>query len=349
MPTLYPRPTFDQLRSRIAADMAFMPSVLSGPLSAAWARSCSGLHGHMEWLYAQGTPLTCTAERLSDWAELYGVPRLLATPASGSVVVAGSAGAALLRDAVLRGPSGVDYRVDLAANVIDGLAQARVVCVIPGEQGNLPGGATLTLVDPVVGLSDTAVVSSEGLTGGAQDETEDAWRARVVEEWRTITTTGARGGRAQDYVYWARAAHPSVTSALVELGTVGMGTVVVRPICNGLAQRLPTAAVSDAVLDYLQGRAPVMPEIFVVPPSLLPVAISLELSAAVDSAAVRAAIEAAVTAAVLAETADGALLRLAEIDYWVSTVTDQYTRVAPAADVLCGPGEILALPTFSWV
>lgn len=349
MQTQYPRPTFDQLRGRLAADMAGMPAVLSGPLAAAWARACHGLHGHMEWLYEQGTPLACTLDRLHDWAELYSVPRLQATPASGSVSVVGSAGASLLRDTVLRGPAGLDYRVSQGAEVANGAATAQVVCLTAGPGGNLPAGASLTLVDPIAGLADAATVTAGGLSGGAVEETEVDWRARVVDEWQTITTSGARGGRARDYPYWARASHPAVTGALVQTHTLGRGTVLVRPVCNGLPQRLPTAAVIDAVRAGLLSRAPVMPEIYVSAPVLRAVTVRLRLAASVDSAAARAAVVTAVTNAVLAESADGAVLLMSEVDAAVALVTDQYTRFAPTADITCGPGELLALPVVEWV
>jgi uncharacterized phage protein gp47/JayE len=191
-------------------------------------------------------------------------------------------------------------------------------------------------------------VGAQGLTGGAAQESVEDWRARVVDEWQTVTTVGARGGRSADYVYWAKSAHPSVTGALVQMHTLGMGTVVVRPICNGLVNRLPTQAVMDAVLVKLQSAAPVMPEIDVVAPALRPVGVTLDLAATVDTAGNRAAIYAALTALVLAEQSAGSTLLLSELDAAVATVTTQYTRTAPMADVTCVAGEVFAPPVIIW-
>jgi uncharacterized phage protein gp47/JayE len=346
--TTYARPSYEQLQARIAADLAAMPAVLREPLSAAWARACHGEHGHLDWLYAQCTPLACEEERLQDWATLYGVTRLSATAASGSVTFTGTVGATLLKDAVLRGANGQDYLVATAVTLAGATATAAVVGQTPGVDGNLPAGAELTLVDPLPGIGGTVTVAAAGLTGGAVQELVEDWRARVVDEWQTVTTLGARGGRAADYVYWARAAHPSVTGALVQVHTLGMGTVVVRPICNGLANRLPTQAVMDAVLAGLLGAAPVMPEIYVVAPTLRSVAVTLDLAPSVDTAGNRAAIVAALNAAVLAEQSAGATLLLSELDAAVATVTTQYARTAPVADLVCAAGEVFALPVVTW-
>ena len=83
-------------------------------------------------------------------------------------------------------------------------------------------------------------------------------------------------------------------------------------------------------------------------PSLLPVAVTLDLAAAVDTAGNRAAIEAAVTNAVLAEQSAGATLLLSELDAAVATVTTQYVRSAPVTDLTCAVGEVFAPPVVTW-
>jgi uncharacterized phage protein gp47/JayE len=303
----------------------------------------------LDWLYAQCTPMACEEDRLQDWATLYGVTRLAATAASGAVTVTGTVGSTLLNEAVVRSTNGQDYAVATAVTLGGVTGIANVVATEPGADGNLPAGAVLTLVDPLPGIGGTVTVDASGLTGGAAQESVEDWRARVVAEWQTMTVDGARGGRIADYVYWAKSAHPSVTGAIVQVHTVGRGTVVVRPVCNGLPNRLPSQAVMDAVLAGLQGAAPVMPEIYVAAPVLKPVAVTLDLAAAVDSAANRAAIEAALAALVLSKQSSGSELLLAELDAAGATVTTQYTRSAPLADLLCGAGELFALPVVTWL
>lgn len=345
----YTRPSYEQLRDRIAADLAAMPAVLRGPLSAAWARACHGEHGHLDWLYEQCSPLTCEEERLVDWALLYNVPRLEATIAEGAVDCIGSTGATLLAGVQARGTNGLDYQVDTAVTFTGGTAEAQVRCTTAGAVGNLPAGAKLTLIDPVGGVDSDLVVASSGLSGGAAQELVEDWRARVVEEWQTVTTEGARGGRKADYVFWAKAAHPSVTGALVQMHVLGLGTIVVRPICNGLADRLPTVAVLNAVRAKLADAAPGMPEITVAVPDLVPVAAQIDFAAPVDTGPNRTSTEDALAALVNSEQSNEAVLQLAEIDAAIALVTTQYTRLAPLVDLVCGPGQIFAPPTVDWV
>lgn len=345
----YSRPTFDELFARIAADLANVPAVLRDPLSAAWARACHGQHGHLEWVLAQCSPLTCDLERLYDWAALYGVPRLDATKARGSLVVGGTLGATVLSGAAWRAVNGLDYVVSSAVTLTDATALVDVVCATAGAAGNLSAGQSLTLVDPAAGVTGTATVWTVGMSGGADIESLDAWRIRVADEWQTMVVMGGRAGRPADYRYWATAAHPSVTGALVQPNALGYGTVLVRPICGALDGRLPTAAVMSSVLDYLVAHAPAGADPRVTAPVLRSVSIQVHIPAAVDSAVNRAAIRAAVQALVSSEVSELAVLSLAEIDAAVVGVVDSATRVAPSADVVCAPGEILSAPTLAWV
>ena len=347
--TAYARPAYADLNTRIVADLAAMPAVLRGPLSAAWARACHGQHGHLEWVDRQSSPLTCELERLYDWAALYGVDRLAATAAAGPVLATGVAGMQLLAGTQLRGPNGLDYTVQAAVVLGVGPTPVSVRGETVGSAGNLSAGQPLTLVDPVPGSADTMTVDAVGITGGAEEEDVEDWRVRVADEWRTVVTRGARSGKDDDYRWWAESAHPSVTGALVQRHVLGMGTVLVRPICNGLVNRLPTQAVLDAVAATLLGVAPATADWRVIAPVVRAVAVSIDLLPGFDTADNRAAIAAALDAVVLAEESETSLLAMAEVDAAIATVTSQYTRIAPTADTVVAPGEVLVLAPIVWV
>lgn len=347
--TAYARPDYDALKSRIEADLTAMPAVLRVPLAAAWARACHSQHGYLEWIDAQCSPLTCELERLYDWAALYGVERLPATAASGAALATGVAGTQLLAGTLLRGQNGLDYTVLAAVTLGVGDTPVLVRCVAAGGAGNLGAGLTLTLVDPVPGCANTLTVDATGLTGGATVELLDAWRVRVAEEWQVVVTRGARSGKPDDFRFWAKSAHPSVTTALIQLHALGIGTVLVRPVCNTLADRLPTQAVLDAVAATLLDIAPATADWRVAAPIVRPVTVSIDLLPGFDTAENRAAIAGAVGATVLAENSETSLLAVAEIDAAIATVTTQYTRLAPVADTAVAAGEVLVLLPIVWV
>jgi uncharacterized phage protein gp47/JayE len=339
----YVRPSYAALKSRIEADLAAMPAVLRDGLTAAWAKACHGEHGFLEWVDEQCSPLTCTLARLYDWAALYGVDRLPAVAATGSVTATGANGSPVLADTVLRGQNGLDYKVLAAVALVGGSGELSIRCLTPGAEGNLAAGVTLTLVDPIPNVDNSMIVTAGGLSGGAAEEDVEAWRGRVAEEWTVVTTRGARSGKPDDYRFWARSAHPSVTGALVQPHALGVGTVLVRPICNGLADRAPSPAVLAAVAAYFYVMVPATADWRLAVPIRHGVTISIDLLPAADTAGNRAAISAALQAAVLAESTEDALLAMAEIDAAVATVTSQYTRLAPLADIAAGAGEVLVL------
>jgi uncharacterized phage protein gp47/JayE len=346
--TAYQRPSYNELRTRIEADLAALPAVLSGPLAAALSRADHSQHGYLDWIAKQISPLTCELEMLKDWAVLYSVDRLFATAATGSVIMTGNVGAHVLADTLLRGQNGLDYSVVSACVLAAGGTSVQVRCVTAGADGNVAAGGVLTLIDPVAGVASNATVDALGLTGGAEDEDEDDWRARVADEWQTVTVYGARAGKPADYIYWAKSAHPSVTTALVQLHTLGIGTVVCRPICDGLDSRLPTAAVIEAVQTKIQALAPATADWRVVSPAARLISISIKLLGSADTNANRAAINDALAVAVKQETDVDSVLRLAEIDAAVATVTDQYQRIAPVADIAVAAGEVMVLGPLVW-
>lgn len=346
--TDYVRPSYPELKARIDTDLAAMPAVLRGPLSAAWGRACHSQHGFLEWIDKQCSPLTCELERLYDWAALYGVDRLAATPASGTVLATGTPGTPLLADTLLRGQNGFDYEVLGAVTLIAGNTPVAVRCMTAGSAGNLLSAQTLTLVDPVPGVSGTLTVDSNGLTGGEEEESLEDWRVRVADEWRVMVVRGGRSGKSEDYRFWAKTAHPSVTGALVQPNVLGMGSVIVRPICNELTDRLPTLAVLNAVSSFLTNIAPATADWRVVSPLVKRVNVTIDLLPGYDSQANRDAIQAALSALVLSESAEAAVLTMAEIDAAIASVTQQYTRLAPLADLAVGPGELFVLNPVLW-
>lgn len=346
--TAYARPSYTDLNSRIAADLAAMPGALRGPLSAAWARAAHGQHGYLEWIDKQCSPLTCELERLYDWAALYGVGRLMATAATGNALATGTVGTQILAGTQLRGQNGLDYTVVSAVVLGAGSTLVPVRCDTPGLDGNLIGGQVIALIDPVPGCTSTLTIADAGLTGGAADEEVDDWRVRVADEWQVVTTRGARSGKDDDYRHWAKSAHPSVTGALIQRHALGIGTVLVRPICNALADRLPSPAVLHAVSAYLLDIAPATADWQVAAPLKRAVTVSIDLLPGFDTTGNRANIYSALGAIVLAEQSETSLLAMAEVDAAVATVTSQYTRIAPVTDLAVAPGEVFVLNPILW-
>ena len=76
--------------------------------------------------------------------------------------------------------------------------------------------------------------------------------------------------------------------------------------------------------------------------------VTIDLLPGFDTAENRAAISSAVGATVMAEESETSLLAMAEIDAATATVTSQYTRLAPVADIAVAAGEVLVLNPIVW-
>lgn len=326
-----------------------MPTALREPLAATWARACSGLHGHLDWLDAQCSPLSCELERLYDWAALYAVNRLLAVAAKGSVLATGLADAQLYAGSLLRAPNGKDYVVLATVTLGAGDTPVAIRCTTSGSFGNLNVGTVLTLIDPIAGINSTLIVDALGISGGADDEPVTAWRARCALEWSLVVAGGARSGKPEDYRYWARSAHPSISDAKVLPQALGMGTVLILPICNGLVNRLPTPSILDSVRTRLLQIAPAVSDWRVAVPVLHPVALSIHLQPTVDTVANRNAIAAALTTLLLSKGGDANLtLAWAEIDATLALVTSQYV-LDESGVVRWRDNELPILAPINWV
>ncbi|MES2181586.1 MAG: baseplate J/gp47 family protein, partial [Pseudomonadota bacterium] len=307
-----------------------------------------GEYGYLDWIRKQISPLTCDLEMLYVWAALYFVSRLDATFSTGSVLATGNIGSIVLADTLLRADNGLDYKVLSAVTLGAGANPINIRCTTAGAVSNLIAAQILTLIDPIAGVDSNFTVDITGITGGAEQELLDAWRARVVDEWQVVVSRGARSGKPDDYRAWAKRAHPSVTTALVQLHTLGVGTVVVRPICNSLANRLPSAAVIQAVIDMLATYAPATADWRVTEPLIHNVASTIDLLAGFDTAQNRIDITNAINTTILAETSETAVLAMAEVDASIATVTTQYTRIAPVADIAVAAGEVLVFDGITW-
>lgn len=89
------------------------------------------------------------------------------------------------------------YPVDAGANsptsgTIVGLftgAQGTIDSLNKGVATNLGSGARVTLVSPLPGVQSVALVRFDGVTGGAELESDDALRARALEAFSAIQTS----------------------------------------------------------------------------------------------------------------------------------------------------------------
>jgi hypothetical protein len=103
--------------------------------------------------------------------------------------------------------------------------------------------------------------------------------------------------------------------------------MVVRPICNGLANRMPTQGVMDAVIAKMQVKAPGTADWRITLPIEHLLTLTIHLLPAVDTDVNRAAISTDLNTLIFTKdnsTAEKSQLLWAEVDAVVGVITSQY-------------------------
>lgn len=353
----FERPTLATINAQLAADIesrlpgadAQLRRSFLNAIARTLAGGVHGLHGYLEFVALQAMPDTAETEFLDRHGGIWGINRAPAEPAGGDVDFTGTDGAVIPADTLLVRGDGVEFATTAEATIAGGTATAPVECQDAGETGNTAAGQTLNLVSPIANVQSEAAVAIAGLTGGADEESDDSIRARILARIQQPPHGGAR----HDYLLWAldRGAHGvAVTRAWVFPQELGAGTVTVRFVMDdAYGDGIPLAADVTDVQTHLDSVRPVTAEVHVLAPVAAP--LDFEISGlAPATQAVRDAIEAELRDLILREAEPGGTLLLSHIREAISTAADEHDHVlvAPAADVTEATGEIATFGSVTW-
>lgn len=320
----FKRPTLPELIGRVDNDLvsrlpraqAALAVRLSKVLATGQAGVAHGLYGYLQWLERQLFPETCDDDLLH--LHSVGVPRREATTASGMVVFSGTSGAVIDASTVLNA-DGLEYRTTQDVTLVDGAATVEVEALSAGNAGGKAAGARLTLVSPVAGVNAIATIGAAGITGGADIESFDSWRDRIMLRRARIPRGGAQG----DWAEWALEV-PGVTRAWEDPLGMGPGTIVLRIMADDAEDGpMPSAQLLDAVFAYIQAQRNVTAHVYVIAPEADPFSPQVRLTP--DNSSTRAAVERALKDLVLRAGEPGGTLLISQIRNAIGTaagVTD---------------------------
>jgi uncharacterized phage protein gp47/JayE len=305
----------------------------------------NGMSVYDAYLYQARLAQELMVDTSTDWlprhGTQWGVPQVQATPAQGVVSFAGADTTPVPGGTTLTSAGGIAYTVNTAVTLSGG-AVALVTASVAGTAGNLPAGAVLTLASPISGLSpQSATVAAGGLAGGTDIETQDSWKARILQRIRNPPM----GGAAADYPTWVGQISPGAIVAVkpnwVGNGTVGLVVAMPGPV-------VPSAPQLAAIAAYIQTVRPVTGQLVMVPAILRPVDISLHLSP--DTVAIRAATLSALALFFSQDAAIGGTIFTTRLDNAISNASGEYSheRALPSADVVAGATEIPVLGTVTF-
>jgi uncharacterized phage protein gp47/JayE len=349
----YNRPTLSDLVSAAEAGFdahlgtaqARLPASNLSVLARVLAGGEHGLYGFVDWVSRQILPDTAEAEMLDRHGAVWGVSRKSAAKARGIITVEGTNGT-LPQGTPLQRSDGVQFVTTEAALVVNGLAAvAPVQAVTAGAEANTAGGVVLKIPSAVAGISASATLTAEGITGGADAETDPSLRARLLARIRQAP----HGGAAFDYVTWALEVE-DVTRAWVNPGYMGDHTIGVTFLTDQRDDPIPTAADVAAVTAAIEAARPVTAsEVFVFAP--VPLALDLVISVTPGSDTVKASVLAALVEFMGRESVPGATIPLSRIREAISGAVGEtdHQLISPTPAFSTAFGQIPVLGTVTWV
>jgi uncharacterized phage protein gp47/JayE len=352
----FERPTLAQMRDQLrrafnarlpGADALLAQSNLS--VIADVVAGNSFLHyGYQAWIALQTIPDTAETAALERWASIYGITRKPAVPAIGAIDVTGTPGAAVPTGAEFQRVDRLLYQVTTGATLdATGAATVAVEAEQPGTLGDAVAGVQVTTVGALPGVVADALVSADGIAGGADVETDDELRTRLLARIQQPP----HGGSAADYVAWALEV-PGVTRAWVYPLAQGPGTVTVRFCMDDAAHPdgIPFPEDVAAVQAHLDDVRPVATQVLVAAPIAHPIAVTIA-ALTPDTPDIRQAAEAELADTLFRHGAPGATVYVSWLWEAVSVAAGEqhHTITAPAGDVALPAGDLPTLGPVTYV
>lgn len=346
-----PRPSLPKLIEQLASEMeSRLPGILprarrslAGVLVRVFSGGLDALYKFLERVFKQAWPDQCDEDELPGHGARWGVLQKTAAPATGLLLIGGENGASLMAGSVFQRADGVQFTVDVGVTIVGSSATVAITADEVGQAGNTAAGVQFTLASPVVGINSTAVASTE-ISGGADVERPELFRARILERIRRPP----HGGDSDDYVAWAKEV-PGVTRAWCTPNGMGAGTVVVRFVRDDDEDPIPDAGEIEAVRAHIEAQRPATAELFVPLSVAKPVAYVIS-DLQPDTAEIRAAIVAELKDMHVRDAIPGGTLLVSHMREAISIAAGEndHVLVSPAGNVTCLPGELATFGGVTW-
>ena len=191
---------------------------------------------------------------LKEWGRIFGVGDPLDGQAAElviDVVVTNQTGSLPGNSQLLRADTGVLYLTVAPAPLTSPVVPVTVQAVSPdggiGAVGNLDPGDTMDFANPLPNVATTATVVST-VVEGADAETEDAYRTRILDR----TQARPQGGAYADYRFWGSEVDGVANIYPYTSDTPGEVDVFVEAVTSLDPDGIPSQALLDAVFDNIE-------------------------------------------------------------------------------------------------
>ena len=346
----YKRPTLETLIERADADMAQrLPGTEAAPrrsnvgaLARIHAGAVHGLYGFVDYLSRQVLPDTAEVDWLERHASIYSITRKAGVAAAGKARFTGQTGAVIAKGVKVQTARQQVFVTTALATLKAGQADVPIEADTAGKAGNIKADTSLTLVTPIAGVQSKVVALAPGIQGGAEAETDDSLRRRLLARIQAPP----HGGAQADYIAWARAV-AGVGRAFAYPAELGLGTVTVRFLQTDGA--IPGAALVKKVQDYIDARRPITARVTVVAPVARPLDLAFT-ALTPDTPAVRAAITTEIKDLLQRDAEPGKTLLLSHLRQAVSQAAGEtdYVMSDPVSNIRHDTGQIATLGAITW-
>lgn len=284
------------------------------------------MFGYLAWAALQILPDTADAEFLERHAGLWGIPRKAATAATGSVIFAGTNGTVVPSGTILKRTDGAEFATVADVTIAGGSATATVLASDVGANSNTVAGSKLAMTAPVAGVQASVTVAAPGLSAGADIESDDSLRSRILARIQKPP----HGGAAHDYETWALEV-AGVTRAWVFPEQLGAGTVLVMFVMDGKEDSLiPDETEVEAVQNHIDSQRPVTADVSVAAPT--PVAVDFEIHIKPNTTVIQNAVKAELEDFFRREAIPGGILYLSRITEAISAAAGEFSHVLITPD-----------------
>ena len=329
------------ISSRFPGGDSRLPVNVLSVLARVLAGAADGLYGYIGAVSQNMFYDTCDEASLARYAAIWGVNRVLPVAGTGIAPFTGFGAVDIPAGTLLARSDGVQYQTTADCVLAGGAGTAPIICLSVGSSTNTAAGSTLTLVSPIAGVSSSVILAT-AITGGADVETIDHWRSRLIER----VQNPPMGGCQTDYVEWALDV-AGVTRAWAIPYWQGGGTVGVTFMMDLRANPIPLAGDVANVQAFIEPLRPAGAVVTYFAPTPNPVNFTIHLNP--DSTVMRAAVMAQLQALITRESTPGGTLLL----------THQYAAIAAAtgsgdftlvggSNVVAGAGCINTFGGITW-
>ena len=308
------------------------------------AAQVQALYAQAAWVLDQSFPQTAQGEFLDYHGETRNISRIAATAAEGvlrfSIDQAVGQNLNIPVGTVCMTAEGVRYETTEAGAISAGRlwTEVNARAVEQGESGNV--GADRVVLMAVAPAGVARCTNPQPFTGGADQEDDEALRARILDSYRRLPN----GANAAYYEQEAMR-FEGVAAAKAVGRPRGVGTV---DVYIAAASGAPEEALRQAVEETLQKSREIAVELQVLAPTLYPVVVTVALAPAAGYSFDQAKADAEDALAgffgghLLGEAVT--LARLGNLLYSLDSVAN-YRFSAPGADVEALPARLPTLGT----